>query len=366
MPAEGGTTGNSTNADAREWLSRSHATDDFTPCRASRIAYEGGKLRLRHYAPVEPAYSTPILLVYALIKRAFILDLAPGRSVVQSLAQQGFHVYLTDWLAPARGDSWRGLDNYVNEDLASAVHVVQAERGTSQVSIIGYCQGALLGAIYAALHPMLVRNLVALAVPLEMSAAATLVPVWLSDQAVELVTALYGNCPAWVFSALSSARLMARMAEFRVEIRGSENRSAAFDQFLHWMNSDVPLAGRLCREVVIEVFGRNRLVRGDLSVGGKPVNLKRITSPLLNVLGRFDELVPPRAGEPLMQLVGSDDKQTIVFPSSHVGMAAGLAAHQELWPAIGQWLASRDSAPPRRRQSPKTTAVREESSECHR
>jgi polyhydroxyalkanoate synthase len=96
MPAEGGTTGNPTDAATREWLSRSHATDGFTPCTASRIAYEGGKLRLRHYAPVEPAYSTPILLVYALIKRAFILDLAPGRSVVQSLAQQGFHVYLTD------------------------------------------------------------------------------------------------------------------------------------------------------------------------------------------------------------------------------------------------------------------------------
>jgi hypothetical protein len=53
-------------------------------------------LRLRHYAPVEPAYRTPILFVYALTKRAFILDLAPGRSVLQSLAQQGFHVYPAD------------------------------------------------------------------------------------------------------------------------------------------------------------------------------------------------------------------------------------------------------------------------------
>src|SRR5882724_8891605 len=234
MPAELGTTGNPTKAANREWLSRGHPTDGFTPCTTSRIAYEGGKLRLRHYAPVEPARSTPILLVYALIKRAFILDLAPERSVVQRLTQQGFHVYLTDWLAPARGDSWRGLDTYVNEDLANAVRVVQAERGTGQVSIIGYCQGALLGVIYAALHPMLVRNLVALAVPLEMSAAATLVPTWLSAQTAEVVTALYGNCPSWIFSALSSARLIARMAEFRAEIGGIENRLTAFDRFLHW------------------------------------------------------------------------------------------------------------------------------------
>jgi poly(3-hydroxyalkanoate) synthetase len=49
------------------------------------------------------------LLTYALTKRAFILDLALARSVVRSLARQGFEIYLTDWFPPADGDSWRGL-----------------------------------------------------------------------------------------------------------------------------------------------------------------------------------------------------------------------------------------------------------------
>jgi polyhydroxyalkanoate synthase len=227
MPAEECTTGYPMEAPARPLLSRSYARDDFSFSTPSRIAYEGGKLRLRHHAPLEPAHSTPILFVYALTKRAFILDLAPGRSVVESLTRQGFHVYLTDWIAPASSDSSRGLDAYVNEDLLNAMHVIAAERETSQVSIIGYCLGALLGVIYAALHPRHVRNLVALTVPLEMSATATLVPTWLSAQTVELIIALYGNCPAWVSSALSSARLMARMARFRTEICGDEELCSA-------------------------------------------------------------------------------------------------------------------------------------------
>jgi polyhydroxyalkanoate synthase len=292
MPAEECTTGNPTDDSVRPLLSRSYARDDFSFSTPSRIAYEGGKLRLRHYAPVEPAHSTPILFVYALTKRAFVLDLAPGRSVVESLARQGFHIYLTDWIAPASSDSWRGLDAYVNEDLLNAVHVIAAERETSQVSIIGYCLGALLGVIYTALHPRHVRNLVALTVPLEMSATAMLVPTWLSAQTVELITALYGNCPAWVFSALSSARLMTRMEQFRAEICGREERSEVFDRFLHWIDSDVPLAGQLFREVAIEIFAQNRLVRGELAVGGELINLRRIICPLLNVLARFDELVP--------------------------------------------------------------------------
>ena len=120
MPAEECTPGNLAGAPARQLPSRGYARNDFNSSTPSRIAYEGGKLRLRHYAPVEPAHSTPILFVYALTKRAFILDLAPGRSVVESLARKGFHIYLTDWIAPTSSDSSRGLDAYVNEDLVNA------------------------------------------------------------------------------------------------------------------------------------------------------------------------------------------------------------------------------------------------------
>jgi polyhydroxyalkanoate synthase len=187
----------------------------------------------------------------------------------------------------------------------------------------------------------------------------------LSAQTVELITALYGNCPAWVFSALSSARLMAGMGQFRAEICGREERSEVFDRFLHWIDSDVPLAGQLFREVAVEIFGRNRLVHGDLAVGGELINLRRIICPLLSVPARFDELVPPRACEPLTQLVRSCDRQTVVFPSSHVGMAAGLAAHERLWPAVGQWLGVRDSTPQRRPRRTNATAVGEGLSECH-
>ena len=155
------------------------------------------------------------------------------------------------------------------------------------------------------------------------------------------------------------------MARFRAEICGDEERSRVFDQFLHWIDSDVPLAGQLFREVAIEIFAQNRLVRGELAVGGEAINLGRIVCPLLNVVASFDELVPPRACEPLTELVRSRDRGTVVFPSSHVGAAAGIAAHETLWPAVGQWLGVRDSPAQRRPRRTKATAVREGLSECH-
>ena len=363
MPAEPRMDARTT--EARASSARGDARNDSGLCTPSRIAYEGGKLRLLHYAPAEPAHSTPILLVYALIKHAFILDLAPDRSVVQSLVRQGFEVYLTDWIPPTDGDNRRGLDGYVNDDLVNASRVILSENGTNRVSIIGYCLGALLATIYTALHPRHVRNLVTLAVPLEMGAAAAFMPAWLTVQTVELITSLYGNCPAWVFGALSAGRLMCHMEQYRAEICGLEEESEVFDRFLEWIGSDVPLAGQLFREVVVGIFQQNQLVRGKLAVGGKSISLKAINCPLLNVVAQFDDLVPLRACEPLAQLVGSRDKQTIVFPSSHIGVAAGLAAHERLWPAVGQWLAARDSHV-QAVSSAKTLGLREGIFECRR
>src|SRR5438046_8891196 len=75
------------------------------------IVHQGEALKLRHYeAQGATAHRTPLVMVYALIKRPFILDLMPGRSVVETLTQRGYDVYLTDWIPPGRQDSWRGFD----------------------------------------------------------------------------------------------------------------------------------------------------------------------------------------------------------------------------------------------------------------
>src|SRR5690242_6352401 len=71
---------------------------DPPPTTPSTVLYEGGEVRLRYYPPMGKPTSTPLLLVYALIKRPFILDLQPGNSVIENLTSQGIPVYLTDWI----------------------------------------------------------------------------------------------------------------------------------------------------------------------------------------------------------------------------------------------------------------------------
>jgi len=63
----------------------------------SEAVYEENKLELLHYEPLtDDQHDTPLLVVWSLINRPYILDLQPGRSVVRRLLEAGHDVYMID------------------------------------------------------------------------------------------------------------------------------------------------------------------------------------------------------------------------------------------------------------------------------
>ena len=327
--------------------------EDPPPVTPYTVIYEAGKVRLRYYRATGRSQPTPLLLVYPLIKRPYILDLTPDKSVVQSLVGQGVDLYLTDWIPPTRSESWRGFDAYVNGDLDDALHAVQLHTGVEQVPLLGYCFGGLLTTIYTALHPEKVANLMTLSLPLDLSTRK--VPLFglldkLRPETLHRITATYGNCPAWFIKAAFSAMAPMHHAldKYVGLYRNNEKEGYAemFTLFERWMNSDVPLAGRIFREVTRDVFQQNLLAQNRLRVGGEVVDLRRITCPVLNVVGEYDDVVHPKSSLPLVTLVGSGDAQNLLFPAGHVGAVVSAAAHKKLWPQVGQWLRQHSARPP--------------------
>jgi polyhydroxyalkanoate synthase len=116
-----------------------------------------------------------------------------------------------------------------------------------------------------------------------------------------------------------------------------------FRLFERWMDSDVPMTGTIFREVTEEFFGQNRLMQSEFRVGGARVDLKKITCPVLNIVGEYDDVVPPRSSLALGEAVGSRDWGNLSFPAGHVGTAVSAGAQRKLWPQVGQWLASRNN-----------------------
>ncbi len=324
---------------------------DEDPAGASGydVIHQGDLMRLRYYPAQGAPKATPLILVYALIKRPFILDLLPGRSVVENLTQQGYEVYLTDWVPPARKDNWRGFDDYVNCELYDAINAVTRHAGVDQVNMLGYCFGGLLSVIWTALYPDSVKNLVTLATPIDAGIEGS--PLYtlaarLPDQMLDSILELNGNCPAslingWFTAMAPVHHALSKYLDLHKNKHG-RGYIEMFARFERWMNSDVPLAGGIFREMVEQVFRANRLMTSEFRIGSGKVDLKQITCPLLNIIATYDDVVPAGASLPLLDLTASSDGRNLIFPAGHIGSTVSAAAHKKLWPEVGAWLAERD------------------------
>jgi len=324
--------------------------DDPPPLTPYTVVYEGGKVSLRRYqAQGTVRHKTPLLICYALIKRPYVLDLLPGRSLIETLTKKGLEVYLIDWIPPTRADSWRGFDAYVNEDIANAVRAVQLCEDIERISLLGYCFGGMLSTIYTALHQETIKNFVALTLPLDLSVRD--IPLnstmdHVSEETINLITETFGNCPAALMKAgfSSMAPIHHALDKYIGLYRNKENKGypEMFDLFERWMSGEVPLAGRIFRELILDVTRKNLLVQSQFVVGGRKVELKNITCPVLNVVADRDDVVAPRSSLPFIDLIGSDDKANLVFPTGHVGAIVSGAAQKLLWPQVAAWLADHD------------------------
>lgn len=312
------------------------------------IVHESELLRLRHYRARGRGHRIPLVLVYALIKRPFILDLLPGRSVVESLTRGGFEVYLTDWIPPRRADSWRGFDDYINCELHDAVRAVQRRCATGQVNMLGYCFGGVLSLMWTALYPDTVNKLVTLATPVDASIPRS--PLFAvagrMAEAVAPLLEMYGNCPGWFINACfkSMAPVHHGLSKYLDLYKNREGSGYAemFRRFERWMDSDVPMTGAIFREISEQFFRHNLLMTSEFRVGGVRVDLKKITCPVLNIIGEYDDVVPPTSSLPLGSAVGSRECRDLRYPAGHVGTAVSAGAQRKLWPQVAGWMAARN------------------------
>jgi polyhydroxyalkanoate synthase len=320
---------------------------DPPPTTPFDIAYEGALLRLRHYQPEGARRGPPVLLVYSFFKRPFVVDLLPGRSIVQSLLRQGFSVYLADWLPPSSADVQHGLHDYVEWELATAVERIQHRERVTRVRLVGCCLGAFVAAVYAALHPQNVERLVVLALPFESKPP-------FAPAVAEYLTRAYGNVPAWWIRAGLNRRvadprqipafLATELAEPELAhpADGSEATSLAV-AFEKWLDSDVPFAGQLFLDIMGDAYGRGRFAASRLEVGGRPVRLAEIRCPVLNVCAERDKLVPAEDSLAFGRHLGRS-ATNLVFACGHLGLMLSRPAHAHLWPHVAKWLNGDDAA----------------------
>src|SRR5215210_1098420 len=130
----------------KKYATGAHLLSEKDPVETGRtpkeIVWTKNKARLYRYEPDrEKKHPVPVLLVYALILRPYILDLVPDNSLVEHLVGEGFDVYMLDWGIPGDEDRHLSFEHLVLDYLPRAVRKVLRASGAKDLTLFGYCQG---------------------------------------------------------------------------------------------------------------------------------------------------------------------------------------------------------------------------------
>ena len=319
----------------------------------SEVVYTENKLELLHYkpedagieVPAEEQNEVPILIVYALINKPFILDLQPDRSVVRRLLEAGHDVYLIDWNEPSRLDQHLGLHDYINRYIDNCVDEVRERSGQDSINILGYCMGGTFSAIYTALYPEKVNALALMAAGLYFEDTGGVLEEWGSEEYYdpEAVVETYGNVPATMlddgFKLLDPVDNYVRKYITLYENLENDDFVENFARMERWLDEAIDLAGRAYVEFLREIYQNNSLYNDELELDGEHVDVGNIQVPMLQIMGEYDHLIPPAASKPFNDVVGTpeEDITVIQYPTGHIGMSVSGSTHEEVWPKVCDW-----------------------------
>lgn len=314
--------------------------------------YREDKLVLYHFKPArEVQLNIPILAVPGLINRPFIADLEAKRSLIANLLSLGLDFYLIDWGYPTRADRWLTLDDYINGYLKNCIDVVINRHGLEKINLLGFCQGGNFNLCYSAIYPEKVKNLIVMGTPVDFHIPNAFLNIRAGSSLgaealdIDLVVDSFGNIPG---DFLSLEFLLLKpyqngMQKYidSLEFMESEEKLLNFLRMEKWIFDSPDQPGETYRQFMKDFYQENKLIKGEVMIGEKLVELEKIRMPVLNIYAERDHIVPPASSIALHQYVGSEDYTVRAFPVGHIGLYVSNKVQQELPVTLTNWLKER-------------------------
>ena len=306
---------------------------------------------LYRYRSSQRQYPVPLLLVFALINRPEIFDLRRGCSFVEFLLEEGFDVFLLDWGHPDEEDADTGLDDYVCDELPWGIRETLRASGAEELTLLGWCIGATLCAMYCGLGTdggTPVRNLALLTMPVDGRQSTYARWVGDPDFDAERVAAQWRVLPGGMVDFAN--KLLKPVTNFWTTYRrlgdqvatGSVQRDV-YQPMAKWVADNPNFPGRAWAQWIALMYRDGSLASGRYTLRGQRVDLARIDQNLLVITAAADHIAPRAGTLPIFDLVSSEDVTHLDRPGGHIGLIAGSAARREIWPDIAGWLAERSA-----------------------
>jgi poly[(R)-3-hydroxyalkanoate] polymerase subunit PhaC len=322
-------------------------------CTPGAVVYRDEIFELLQYTPTTPAVrGRPLLMVPPELNRYYILDLAPGRSLVEYCVANGIQTFMIVWRNPKAelGHGRWGLDDYLAAQ-AQAADVIKKITGSDTINWLGLCAGGITAAL-------MLGYLAATGDP--SAGSATFIVTMLTNRFPNIIGMMdteasrralrQAAAAGQVFPGrsvrTSFAWLRPNDLVFNYLVSGwlLGNDPSAFD-VLAWNDDATAISAKFAlesTELLVDAMERQE----PITVLGTPVDLAKVDCDSFHVAGYTDHITPWRAAYTSTQVLGGD-KQMAVVKSGHIQSFVNPAAkaRYDYWqgpPASDdpdQWLA---------------------------
>jgi len=269
------------------------------------VIFRNDLLEVIHYAPRrERVRAEPVVIITPWINKFYVLDLAPKKSMIRFLLDQGLDVFITSWKNPDASMRDVTFDVYLQDGVNEIIERARRFTGSAKVHAVGYCIGGTALAVYMAWanrrfepEDIPVRDWTLLTTLVDFHAPGD-IEVFVDEASVRYLTAnmarrgfLDGKEMASAFRLLRSNSLI-----WHYVVHGWLYGEAppAFD-VLYWNMDATRMPYAMHSWYLTELYLHNRLIEPDaLAVAGEPLDLARITQPLYAVSAEDDHIAPWR------------------------------------------------------------------------
>ena len=268
-------------------------------------------------------YTVPLLLVPPVINKYYIMDIAPGRSMIEYFVRQGHQVFAISWRNPtAEHRSW-GVDTY-GAAILDALGAVEKISGSDSVHVQASCSGGILMSMTAAHLSAIgeaerLASLTLMVTVLDQQKAGLAAAI--DEEAADIAVALSGRkgyldgrALAEVFAWLRPTDLVWR---YWVNNYVQGRTPPPFD-VLFWNADTTRMPAALHRDMV-QMGVHNALTQpGGVDMLGTPVDLGTVTTDTYVVAGVADHISPWQACYRSARLLASKELRFVLSTSGHI------------------------------------------------
>ncbi len=321
------------------------------------VVYREEMFELLQYTPTtKKVRERPLLMVPPELNRYYVLDLAPGRSLVEFAVSHGIQTFMVVWRNPRKEDGhgrW-GMEDYLAAHVR-AIDVVREISGAEDINLLGLCAGGITTALTQGHlvargdNPVHTATYLVTMLESRMPNMATMMATpevdRVLDKAAEKGEVFDGRSVRQNFAWMRPNDLV---FSYVVNNWLLGNDPPAFD-VLAWNDDATNLAGTFERDAVNALAGCKLVEPDSLTLLDTPIDLSKVTCDNFMVAGLRDHITTWQPCYRSSQILGGAS-EVVIVDSGHIQSFVNPAAtsRYSYWagPAEGPdaeaWLATKE------------------------